>query len=136
MYHIRPYKLFNLIQGPPPERIIHTAIPSRRGAGGVSLLEMFLMVADSRIVEAKRLFEFGTFLGSTTLNLVLNVPDDSQLFTLDLGEHDAGGAKQDTADASLTEIHLAAKSLDFQGSPVANKIKTLTGNSITFDFSP
>jgi hypothetical protein len=68
MHEIRPYKLFTLIEAPPSERIAHVQIPPRRGAGGVSLLETFLIVAATQIVTARRIFEFGTFLGSTTLN--------------------------------------------------------------------
>jgi len=136
MHHIRPYKFFALIDAPPAERIVQAALPHRRGIGGVSLLEMFLIIAASRIVDARHVFEFGTFLGSTTLNLALNVPEDGAVFTLDLGEQQAEEAKQDVADAPLTGIHLAAKSgLDFVGSPVESKITTLTGNSTIFDFS-
>jgi len=102
----------------------------------VTLLETSLIIAASWIVEAKQVFEIGTFLGSTTLNLALNIPDDGTVFTLDLEEDYAGEAKQDVADAPLTKIHLASKSsLDFVGSPVDDKIKTLAGNSTTFDFS-
>jgi hypothetical protein len=36
----------------------------------------------------------------------------------------------------LTSIHFATRTLDFMGSRVANKVKILTGNSVTFDFSP
>lgn len=136
MHHIRPYKIFTLIEAPPPERIVQAALPCRPAAGGVSLLEMFLIIAASQVVGAKRVFEFGTFLGSTTLNLALNIPEDGAVFTLDLDERHAREAKQDAADAPLTEIHLASRSsLDFVGSPVEQKIKTITGDSTTFDFS-
>ena len=39
-------------------------------------------------------------------------------------------------DAALTQEHLTSKLLDFQASTVARKVKTLTGDSIRFDFSP
>ena len=137
MHHIRPYKLFTLIEAPPSERVVQTALPSRRGAGGVNLLEMFLINAASRVVQAKRVFEIGTFLGNTTLNLALNIPDDGAVYSLDLDEQHAGDAKQDLADVPLTEIHLTCKSsLDFAGSPVERKIKPVIGNSTTFDYSP
>ena len=137
MHHIRPYEFFAVLEAEPPERVVQAAIPYHRGAGGVTLLEMFLIIAAARIVEAKQVFEFGTYLGSTTLNLALNVPDDGLVLTLDLDEHHAAAAKQDVADAPLTETHLASKpSLDFAGSPAANKIRMLTGNSTSFDFSP
>ena len=137
MNHIRPYKLFMLLDAPLVQRMAHVPIPSRRGLGGISLLETFLMVAALRIVDAKRIFEFGTFLGNTTLNLASNSSDDAEIFTLDLDEKSADGLKQDDCDAPLTGIHLAAGSnLDFADSPARKKIHMLFGNSNTFDCSP
>jgi predicted O-methyltransferase YrrM len=136
MHHIRPYKLFTALESPPAERVVQAALPFRRAAGGLTLLEMFVAIAANRIVQAKQVFEIGTFLGSTTLNLALNIPDDGTVYTLDLDKECAADAKQDVADAPLTEIHLASRSsLDFAGSAVESKIRTLTGDSTKFDFS-
>src|SRR5215813_8888831 len=136
MFHIRPFQMFSLIGDPPGERIVQTAIPCRRGVGGVNLLETFLLIAGSRIVGTTRAFEFGTFLGATTLNLALNLPARGRVFTLDLGESDAPGAVQDVADAPLTQTHLASKSsLDFAGTGAARKVTTLSGDSTSLDFS-
>jgi hypothetical protein len=137
MHHIRPYKLFQALEPPPSDRIVRTTLPYHRGGGSVTLLEMNLIMAASRIVVPNQVFEFGTFLGNTTLNLALNIPDSGTIFTLDMDEQQARQAVQDAADAPLTEIHLASKSsLEFVGSSVESKIKMLTGNSTTFDFSP
>src|SRR3989440_12941891 len=58
MYDIRPYRVFTLIDAPTPgDRIVRIPIPARRGVGGVSLLETFLIIAASKIVGAKRIFE-------------------------------------------------------------------------------
>jgi hypothetical protein len=136
MHHIRPYKIFTLIESPPPERVVNVTLPSRRGAGGTSLLETMLMVAASQVVNARRFFEFGTFLGSNTLNMALNAPPDAEIFTLDMDENSAAGLEQHPADAPLTKQHIASQSsLDFTGSPVREKIRTLIGNSTTFDYS-
>lgn len=137
MHHIRPYKIFTLLDAPPAGRIVSLPIPSRRAAGGTTLLESFLILAAARIVNARRLFEFGTFLGSNTLNMALNSPDDSEIFTLDLDEHSVPGLSQLPEDFQLTESHLVHRSaLDFAGTSVERKIKVLTGNSAQFDFSP
>lgn len=96
-----------------------------------------MLIAASKIVGAQKLFEIGTFLGSTTLSLALNVPDDAQIFTLDLGTEHAEGASQHPSDAPLTRMHLGAQgAFDFSESPVRTKITTLTGDSKRFDFSP
>ena len=135
MLHIRPYKFFALVDAPPARRIVQMQIPPRRAAGGVTLLETCLLLAASQIVNAHRVFEFGTFLGSTTLNLALNIPSDGQVLTLDLDAKFANQALQHPSDSPLTAVHLGAQALDFIGSSVADKITTLTGNSISFDFS-
>jgi len=136
MHHIRPYKIFTLFDAPPTERVANVMLPSRRATGGTSLLETLLIVAGIRIVEARRVFEFGTFLGSNTFNMALNTPDDAKIFTLDLDEEHAAEASQLREDIPLTKLHLTSQSsLDFAGSSVAEKIKPLIGNSITFNFS-
>jgi hypothetical protein len=137
MRHIRPYQIFTLIENPQPERVAHVMLPFRRAAGGTSLLETFLIVAGIRIVGARRVFEFGTFLGGNTFNMALNTPDDANIFTLDLDEQYAARASQQLEDIPLTKLHLASKSsLDFAGSSVAGKVRPLTGDSTTFDFRP
>ena len=127
MLTLRPYRIFTLFDPPPMERIAKVPIPSRRGAGGISLLETLLMITAAHIVEAKRVFEIGTFLGGTTLSLALNIPEDGEIFTLDLDESHAREVNQDPADAPLTSIHLDSRlSLDFSGSPVAKKISDVS----------
>jgi hypothetical protein len=136
VHHIRPYKIFTLVDAIPSERIVNVPLPSRRGIGGTSLLETFLIVAGMRIVNARRIFEFGTFLGANTLNMALNTPEGAEIFTLDLDDHHSVAAKQSAADAPLTKVHLASQSsLDFAGTSVAGKITTLAGDSTAFDFS-
>ena len=136
MRHIRPYRIFALIEARPMERVVNVPLPSRRGLGGTSLLEAFLILAGIRVVGARRVFEFGTFLGTNTLNMALNSSDDAKIFTLDLDEQHAVGARQMDADAQLTRMHLTSQSLlDFAGTPAAGKIVTLFGDSTKFDFS-
>jgi hypothetical protein len=136
MRHIRPYKIFTLFEAPSPQRIVNVTLPRRRGNGGTSLLETMLIIAATRIVEARRVFEIGTFLGGNTLNMALNLPDDAKVFTLDLDEQHARDLKQLPEDAPLTQLHLKSQSsLDFADTAVAGKINTLIGNSTTFDFS-
>ncbi|MGA7522446.1 MAG: class I SAM-dependent methyltransferase [Acidobacteriaceae bacterium] len=134
MHTIRPYRIFTALPGSLHERYATIPIPPRRGYGGVSMLEAFLLIASCKLVNAKRLFEFGTFMGSTTLALALNSPADATVTTFDLGVAASGQQHQD--DAPLTALHLASKdSLDFMGSPVAHKVTALTGDSLTYDFS-
>lgn len=133
MKHVRPYLVFGLLDSAPADRIASVKIPYRRD---VKLLETFCMITAMRLVNAKRIFEFGTFFGSTTLNLALNSPEDAEIFTLDLGREEAATLEQDPADAPLTQMHFERSAMEFQDTPVSRKIKQLTGNSKAFDFSP
>lgn len=137
MHHIRPYKVFTLVQADRTDPIVRIPIPARRGTGSISLLETFLAIAASKVVGATRIFEFGTFMGGTTLNLALNTPEDARIFTLDLGASHAQAAEQHPADTPLTRTHLEAENaLDFSENPVRSKITTLKGDSTKFDFGP
>jgi hypothetical protein len=137
MYHIRPYKLFTLLDAPVSDRVAHVPLPRRRGLGGISLLETFLLITAIRLVSAKRIFEFGTFLGGTTLNLALNSPNNAKIFTLDLDHDSAKGLTQDACDAPLTGMHLSAGSnLDFAHFSEGHKVEMLFANSRDFDASP
>lgn len=129
---VRPYQLFCAVDGLPQNRTVNAAIPAHRGRGGTTILESFLLIAACKIVRAKRIFEFGTFLGSNTFNLALNLPDDGELFTLDLPH---AGLVRDEIDRPLAEQHLTAR-LDFQGHPTERKVHRLCGDSRGFDFSP
>ena len=99
MHNIRPYKFFQVLEGLPSERIVSTTVPYRRGKGGLTLLEMFIVMAATRIIMPNQVFEIGTFLGNTTMNLALNIPAESTVYTLDLDVELAGRANQDRADA-------------------------------------
>ena len=137
MHSIRPYKLFTLLNPSESDRTGHVTIPARRAAGSLMLLETFALITAARIAAARRVFEIGTFHGATTLNLALNIPEDGKVFTLDLDARTASGLSQLPDDAPLTEQHLAvSEKLDFHGTAVAHKVKTLTANSLEFDFSP
>jgi hypothetical protein len=133
MKHVRPYVIFHLLDSCPVDRIVSVKIPYRRD---LWLLETFLLIAAMQLVKARRLFEFGTFFGSTTLNLVLNLPTDAQIFTFDLSPEEAIGLEQDPADAPLTQLHFERATMEYQGIDGSEKIKPLQGNSRTFDFSP
>ncbi len=125
--HIRPHKIFELA----PSSNVTLPIPRRRGvdSGTLSLLENFLLIAAARSVGAKQIFEFGTCLGTTTLNLLMNT--DAKVLTLDLG---APIENQHPDDAVLTEIHLRG-SRDYSGTPYESRVEELTGDSTKFDYS-
>lgn len=133
MKNIRPYKLFGLLVEPPANRVAKVMLPSHRGAGGTSMLETMLLVSASRTVHARRVFEFGTFMGTNAFNFALNLPHDGEVFTLDL---DDVAHVRHKADEHLATLHMAASCMDFSRTPEESKIQRLKGNSRAFDFTP
>jgi predicted O-methyltransferase YrrM len=87
-----------------------------------------------KLLECRNVFEIGTFLGQTTWVLAHNNPD-ARVFTLDLPtlesvEH----LKYDATDPEYFVVW--DRGARFLGTPEADRITQLFGDSATFDFSP
>jgi predicted O-methyltransferase YrrM len=90
------------------------------GIPSVSLPELCLLIHLLVRSRARTIFEIGTYVGRTTLNLALNSRKEARIYTLDFprGTHDG------YAPGSL-----------FQRTPLKKKITQLYGESSSFDFS-
>ncbi len=126
MIHIRPYKFFDLLTEDTAQRIVQVKMPRRTECW---LLETFLLIAAGKIVNAKRIFEFGTFRGAMTLNLALNFPG-SQIFTYDLDP--ASIPDQDETHAEITRQHFAAERMEFEEVSHSAQVIPLHGDSRKF----
>jgi len=83
---IRPSKFFALVpETAAKDRLVTMKIPIRRDPNGEDgscrLLELMVLIAAMRIVNVRRVFEFGTYLGNTTLHLALN--SSAEIWTMD-----------------------------------------------------
>lgn len=67
MKHIRPHKVLDLV--PEDERIFHIYVHPT----GPKLLETAIKISLLKYVKPAKYFEFGTFLGVTTLNMAMNM---------------------------------------------------------------
>lgn len=132
MRKVRPWQFFEMYSG--SDRDVVLPIPHRKGLGSLMLLESFVILTAARIVGAKRMFEIGTYLGATSFILAGNNPD-ARVFTLDLGPEEAKNVQQIESESEITSIHLGSR-MDFDGTPEAERINVLHGNSLSFDFSP
>jgi predicted O-methyltransferase YrrM len=131
IHSVRPYEIFNRVTCPSFAREATVKIPQR---SDMLLIETLLLVAAMKSVNARRIFEFGTYYGATTLNLALNCTGESRVYTLDLPvDHTI---TQHPEDARVTREHFALGAMQYMGSRVESKITALTGNSAVFDFSP
>lgn len=95
-------------------------------------LEQFFLAAYCRLREPRRIFEIGTYDGSTTLLLARNAPD-ARIFTLDLPPEAAS-----VATVRGEEEHAASGNVGsaYRGTPEEARIEQLYGDSRTFDFEP
>lgn len=82
----------------------------------------------------KTFFEIGTYRGRTTWTVAHNCPD-IEGFTLDLPDMKAAECvRLELTDPELFEEWRRGEA--FQGTPEAERIRVLQGDSATFDFSP
>jgi predicted O-methyltransferase YrrM len=104
--------------------------------GNLSERELIAVCRLIRASHPKALFEFGTFDGRTTLNMVANSGPASKVYTLDLPR---GGAAATLAPIHRDEVQYATRQASgerFRGTDAERSIVQLEGDSGTFDFSP
>jgi len=93
-------------------------------------MERFCLAAIAKLVQPERIFEFGTFDGATTLLLARSVPS-AQVFTLDLPPEDYIAPEAVGFPRSPGEYETPH---EFRGTPEAERITQLLGDSQTFDY--
>jgi len=103
--------------------------------GNVSVLELVTLVKLAQLRPARRLFEFGTFDGRTTLNLAGNLPE-AEVYTLDLPKQLLNSTQLPlpTEDVKYADKELSGDR--YRGTAPAARIVQLYGDSAAFDFSP
>ena len=102
-----------------------------RAIGNLTTDELAVMTLICQWLKPAVVFEFGTFNGRTTLNLAVNTPADTKLYTLDLADP---AATQHTLDQVDVDLHLRDESGNyFRNTPVSGKIEQLWGDSALFD---
>jgi Methyltransferase domain len=136
---IRANRIFSLLKQTGPERIAHVRFPLRRDPlvadYSLKLIETYVLLALAKITDAKRIFEFGTFLGSTTLNLALNT--DAQVITLDLDHESAQqAASPRPEDHPAIDFRLNHYEMEWEPFPIVkDRIYALHGDSTKRDLS-
>lgn len=130
---IRASKLFSLVpERHAKDRIVRMKIPIRRVPDqpdySLKLLELMVLTACIRITNARRMFEFGTFLGNTTLHMALNSPDDSEIWTLDADD-------ETLQRLGFLDVYHWRKlfPFEFEDTEVESRVRVLRADSHTFD---
>ena len=109
-------------------------IDSVRVTGPVSRTCRLMLAALAKVLDAEAIFEIGTYLGETTWTLAHNQPK-AHVHTLDL----PGPAAVAAAGLELTDPEYFVRwdrGRYFRGTPEAERITQLLGDSASFDFSP
>lgn len=95
----------------------------------VSLTEAAALAALIKLANAKAVFEFGTYMGVSTTQLALNLPDDGVVYTLDLPE-------DHPVYISYCELAPAGGMRIVVPDDQAHKVKYLKADSAEFDTTP
>lgn len=107
--------------------------------GNISVEEVCKIALITKFLKPKRIFEFGTYNGMTTLQLALNVPKGCRVYTLDLPDDTSPQIPLSKIDA-LVAKHFKNKFGTKIGSYFKNrkdiKIIQILQDGATFDPSP
>ena len=97
---IRPKVLFQKVETSFPDANITFSVSIHSSAiGGMTLLGSSILVSLAKLTGAQTFFEFGTYMGATSVLLASNAPPGAHVTTLDLppAEIDLTAASGDTA---------------------------------------
>jgi predicted O-methyltransferase YrrM len=113
---------------PNPDDVPVTIIDHRYILGGLAIQELVVLNRLARWLDPELVFEVGTFLGATTIQLAANTT--APVYTLDLPPANAGeAAREDVFRPERPGLLIA-------DSPYEERITQLFGDSRTFNFSP
>jgi predicted O-methyltransferase YrrM len=115
---------------------VSVVIPGREVFGrhfyALPMLELVTIGGLCQHLKPKRIFEIGTYTGSTTLVMALNSPKDCKITTMDLPAKDLP-AVPSHSKAGDAQFRVGSA---FLGTPQASRIEQILGDSTAFDFSP
>jgi predicted O-methyltransferase YrrM len=129
---IKPEPLASIFPGIasiPSETKIHHALERTKGTS-IELDELCVLVTVARFLRPKRILEIGTFDGNTTLNLAANT--DAQVVTVDLPP---GARIALLKKGDVPNVRSEQRGTQFQGHPLASRIRQVFGDSGTMDWS-
>jgi hypothetical protein len=119
-----------------PIRLVETG----KADGNVNLAELGVLAQAAAAVTVGRIIvEIGTFDGRTTLNLAVNAPAQTPVFTLDLPPEEAAAfalapGERQYVDKPKPGARFRAASAPW--SAAAGRVTQLHGDSATFDWTP
>ena len=126
MINIRPNQVFNLIED--HQEWVYYQLPKR---GGLLALESAILLSLLKIVNAKKVFEFGTYKGFTTRLFLENIESDGKFIsTLDLDSLDNVQFQGDDLELASTALGCFREYLN---SPKSDYVEQILIDSLLFD---
>jgi hypothetical protein len=113
---------------------IHLALFPKTYAS-ISVLEFTCLVLLLKQAKATRVFEFGTYMGVSITQLVLNLPPESVVYTLDLPE-DSAGTRYVIPNPHEAALAIQKHKGSLVPSDLKQRITFLQQDSAAFDESP
>jgi hypothetical protein len=100
----------------------------------ISLLESTALILLLKRAQSKRVFEFGTFKGISITQLALNLPPESEIYTLDLPDESLNTQYPTDADDAVVAVKSGKGS--FVPKELRPRIQFLKSDSAKFDETP
>lgn len=101
--------------------------------GETPLQDLAAICALARKQRPALVFEFGTFTGNTILNLAMNVPDDTRLLTVDLGEEHRADLDEHRWEKTFDQMVVGHRYRDTKYEP---RITQIYSDTRKFDHLP
>lgn len=101
--------------------------------GSLSCIEMYFLASLTKLLCPRMVLEIGTFEGRTTLNMALNCPADSEVYTIDLPS-DHVQTRHSRAYPNEGSARNVPVGHHFHAKPEARKIRQLWGDSASYNF--
>lgn len=130
-------KLAEIIDAQLPVQVVEI----ERVSGNVRPLELLVVNLFAKVFKPNSIFEIGTFDGRTTLNLAINSPPVSKVYTIDLPKYSTISTALPVTSGDKVYIHRNVTGARYHNKdenalPEKNKIIELYGDTATFDFTP
>lgn len=136
---IRPKTLRDLTLGttmePQREIVLPAAVTDTQEIGDTHYY--YCLAAMTGAVAPKRVLEFGTFLGISTLTIALNSPSDCRIHTIDLPDEVSPDAISTLKEADRLHVRTSRFRVGqaFHGQRVAHKISQISANSLMLNLN-
>ena len=97
---IKPKAILQLVEKEfKDENVTANVLLPSSDIGSLTLIESAMLVSFIKLLDAKDIFEFGTFLGSTSVLFASNSSPETRLITLDIKDEELESTNMDNSDS-------------------------------------